>query len=981
MPTSAKRPKKQAETAKEADPLLDDLNDEQRHTVTFGTGPFLIIAGAGTGKTTVIARRVAWLIANGHAKPEEILALTFTDKAAGEMEERIDKLLPMGYVDLWVSTFHAFCQRILEAHAIDIGLPGDFRLLSSTDAYLLARKNLASFPLDYYRPLGNPTKFVHALLKHFSRAKEEIIVPKDYAAYAATLPDDTDEAVDEKKRSTEIADTYAVYEQLLLDHGCFDMSDLHVRTIELFRKRPRILAEYRTKFKYVIVDEFQDTNWAQFELVKMLVGDSGNLMVVGDDDQSIYKFRGASISNILQFKNDYPNAAEVVLTQNYRSYQNLLDLSYKFIQLNNPNRLEARLSTPDGKGITKRLVAAREGEGTIAHLHYATLEDEARGVIDRIQHIKDQDPERLWSDFCILVRSNAGAEDFSNELQRRGIPYHFHALKGLYNKPVVLDALAYFRLLDNYHESSTLYRTLSSPPYRIDGTDLVTLAHEARKKAQSLYEVIKRHLEVAELAPETRTTLDRLVSDLTKHTELVSGKSVSELLVKYLYESGYVKVLRKDDTQDGRDNVSYLKQFLDRVKRYEAAHDAPTLKHFMEEFELERESGEEGGLAFDVETGPDMVRIMTVHAAKGLEFPFVFVGNMVDKRFPSTARGGEIELPDALTKEIVPEGDAHLEEERRLFYVAMTRARDGLFFSSAEDYGGKQKKKLSRFMMELGFEKPTQAPSYKVLDVPPPEVAPVPRNVPYAPPTHFSFTQLAAYSTCPLQYKFAHLVKIPIFGKPSLSFGKTMHSALEKFLGLISERRAAGADPATLPVTREELMQIYSDVWEDDWYDTKERKEEYRARGTKLLDLFYDQTAKQPPDPLFLEKDFKLKIGQYAIKGKIDRIDNVEGGVEIIDYKTGKPKEEGKISSDDKKQLMLYQVAVTRLFGMTPVRLTYHYLEDGSQISFIGDEADIEKFDAGVEQTLASIAEGKFEATPGMHCKFCDFASICEFRA
>ncbi|MBI4458005.1 UvrD-helicase domain-containing protein, partial [Candidatus Uhrbacteria bacterium] len=576
--------------------LLDDLNDEQRRAVTHDRGPLLIVAGAGTGKTTVITKRIAWLIATGRAKPEEILALTFTDKAAGEMTERVDRLLPLGYTDLWISTFHAFCQRLLQAHGLDIGLPDDFRLLNQTDAYLLLRKNFDRFNLEYYRPLGNPTKFLTALLTLFSRAKDEAVHPRDYLEFAKNLALDKDIAVDggEKSRQSELADAYHAYERLLLDHDCIDLGDLMLYALELFAKRPAILEKYRRQFKYVLVDEFQDTNWAQYELVKRLVPAGGNVVVVGDDDQSIYKFRGASVSNILQFKNDFTGAGEIVLTKNYRSLQNILDLTYGFIQRNNPNRLEAKLNAgrPEGSQLlTKKLAAERPGAAAISHLHFATLEDEVAGVVDKIVAIKDEKGEADWSDFAILVRSNANADDFSRELHRRSIPYQFLGLKGLYAKPIVMDCIAYFKLLDDYHESQALYRVLCSPAYRIAVEDLVRLTHESAKKAASLYEIAKNHRTIADLQEATRTTLDRLLGHIAAHAALARERSVAELLVKFLYDSGTIEHI-KGDTVEDRDRASHLKQFLSRLKRFELGHDDPTLTHFMEELELERESGD-----------------------------------------------------------------------------------------------------------------------------------------------------------------------------------------------------------------------------------------------------------------------------------------------------------------------------------------------------------------------------------------------------
>jgi DNA helicase-2/ATP-dependent DNA helicase PcrA len=326
-------------------------------------------------------------------------------------------------------------------------------------------------------------------------------------------------------------------------------------------------------------------------------------------------------------------------------------------------------------------------------------------------------------------------------------------------------------------------------------------------------------------------------------------------------------------------------------------------------------------------------------------------------------------------------------------YVAMTRARDGLFFSSAEDYGGKTRKKLSRFLLDLGFSQPSIAPSLSELA---PERAAVSATPTIRPalelPTTFSFTQLAAFEKCPLQYKFAHVLKVPVFGKPQLSFGKTMHATLEKFIHELSVRKSAaqtslfagaGAGTGTaLPVSKQELLDMYDQAWLDDWYPDKPTKETYRKKGRTILEQFYDATESRRPVPFFIEKDFRLKVGQYWIKGRVDRIDQLtDGKVEIIDYKTGTPKDAGSLKSEDKKQLLLYQIVVSRLFGLAPERLTYWYLEDGSTVSFLGAEKDVVKLEEEMEKQIERIREGNFEPKPGLHCQFCDFAAICEARA
>jgi len=329
------------------------LNKQQLEAVRHENGPLLIIAGAGTGKTTVISERVSYLILEKKINPSEILALTFTEKAALEMEERIDKKMPYGYTQMWISTFHSFCDRILRQEAIHVGLNPNYKLLTEAECILLIRTNLFKFDLNYFRPLGNPNKFLSGLIQHFSRLKDEDISPNEYLRWAqgqkATLrlrsgienknqKDDKDEI----EKNIELANAYEAYEELKTKEGVMDFSDLISNTLSLFRARKNILKNYQNQFKYILVDEFQDTNYVQNQLAQLLAGEKKNITVVGDDDQSIYRFRGSSISNIIQFKKHYPKAKIITLTQNYRSTKEILDRSYDLIQNNNPDRLEIK---------------------------------------------------------------------------------------------------------------------------------------------------------------------------------------------------------------------------------------------------------------------------------------------------------------------------------------------------------------------------------------------------------------------------------------------------------------------------------------------------------------------------------------------------------------------------------------------------------------------------------------------------------------
>ncbi|MBU3895893.1 UvrD-helicase domain-containing protein, partial [Patescibacteria group bacterium] len=553
---------------------MDDLNKEQKEAVLHNKGPLLIVAGAGTGKTTVITQRIVNLIEKGLAKPEEILAVTFTEKAAGEMEERVDQLLDIGYVDLWISTFHAFCERVLRDNALDVGLAPDFKILDETSAWLLARRNLDKFNLDYYKALGNPTKFIQALISHFSHCKDQGIYPEDYLKYAEDLKV-SDDVPDESARIKEVAEAYHIYQQMILENGYLDFGDLINYCLFLFKKRPQVRDKYRKKFKHILVDEFQDTNWAQYMLIKVLAEPDNNLTVCADDDQAIYRWRGASFSNIIQFKKDFPKSAQISLVKNYRSCQNILDLAHKFIKANDPDRLEFVSK------IDKKLVAEIKEQGIIEHISALTLDQEVSKVIKRIEQLKDKDT--TYSDFAILVRANSAAVPFAKALERSGLPYQFLASRGLYTKPIVLDIISYFKLLDDYHEGTAVFRMLKLPFLEIPEQEIAEIAFYSKKKTRSMFEALQE-VRLIKVSPDTASKADMILSMVKKHSLMAREKSVIEILVSFLEDSGYLRYLVNTDE---REKIELLNQFHRRIKAFEEGSVEPTLKNFIEEISLE----------------------------------------------------------------------------------------------------------------------------------------------------------------------------------------------------------------------------------------------------------------------------------------------------------------------------------------------------------------------------------------------------------
>ncbi len=976
------------------------LNSAQQRAVEYIDGPLLIVAGAGTGKTTVITKKIAYLLKQKIAAPENILALTFTEKAASEMQERVDSELELGYVDLQISTFHAFCQRLLEKYGVEIGLPKNARLLTDTDAWMLVRENLLEFNLEYYRPMGNPNSNIHALIDHFSQAKDELVSSGEYLAYVEGLILDKDEAeVQEKNRLIELANAYHVYNKLLLDNNALDFGDLIFYTHKLLKERPNILQKIQERFTHILVDEFQDVNYAQYELIRLLAN-KAQLTVVGDDDQSIYSFRGSNVSIILRFKEDFPNAKGIVLTENYRSSQEILDTAYTSIINNNPDRLEVKL------GLDKKLVAGGKTKpATIEHIHKETLDQEVSAVIQKILELKKNDPEFEWDDCAVLVRANSHAEPFLNAFESFDIPYEFLASGGLYRQPIVLDVLAFLRIAAREYENTSWYRLMRLPCLAMSETDVQKLISGANKKSIPYYEAFTRAKEFFVSSPGVEQ-LDKLISAVKKGIEATRFEKPTTVLYGFLEEVGYLTYLAQEETKGNPTvirQIQYLKQFFDAINAYEEVTPGSHVLGFVEHFDHILESGDAGKI-FQPQDTAGSVQVLTIHGSKGLEYRYVFMVNCVEDRFPSRERSSGIELPLELTRESNEENtDFHIEEERRLFYVAITRAKEQIYFTSADYYGEdrKRKKKISRFVEELSIEKKDldNTDSAAVLSKFKKQITKKQVEHVYEVPKKFSHSQIMSFLNCPYQYKLGHVLSIRPKGSGTFSFGTSVHNTMQKFytriqelnrvnqaslfdLGIpaVTEKSEGGVKVPTL----EELLKMYEESWIPDWYESKKQREEYYKKGKEILEVFYMAQEGNWTVPVSLEGWFKIKVGEYVINGRIDRIDQMpNGALEIIDYKTGKSKD--KLTADDKQQLLLYQIAAETLpeyRHLGPVgKLTFYYVNDNMRTSFEAEEKDVEKLKEKLLTTIEKIKQGDFTPTPGPFvCKYCEFRNICEYR-
>ncbi|HEY6549339.1 MAG TPA: UvrD-helicase domain-containing protein, partial [Vicinamibacteria bacterium] len=688
--------------------ILEGLSAAQREAVLHGEGPLLIIAGAGTGKTTVLTRRIAHLIASKVARPEEILALTFTEKAAVEMAERVDQLIPYGYAETWISTFHAFGDRILREGALEAGLHPEFRVLSQPEEVVFLRERLFELPLRRFRPLGDPAKHLFSLITLTSRAKDEDVSPDQYRAFAEGLKAAarTEDELDEAEKQEELAAFYEAQQRLLAASGFVDFGDQIHRALELLRQRPATLARLRGRYRFILVDEFQDTNKAQLELLRLIAGEAANLTVVGDDDQAIYRWRGAASANLLSFRQSYPAARQVVLVENHRSTQPILDAAARLVSYNNPHRLEAMA------GIDKRLRAQRPGGLPVAHRHFDTVSAEADGVAALVQ-------DRLRQgfrprDLAVLVRSNGDADPFLRSLNVCGIPHRFSGSRGLYAREEVRLLVHFLRALAAPEDSVSVFYLAAAEPYRLPEADLIRLNRYARRKSRPLLEVMRalpENEELASVSGGAREVAKRLLSDLERALAEVPHRRTGEVLYGFLQWSGYLASLTKDATAASEAKIRNIARFFETVKAYGdvATHDR--VPAFVAHLELLRDAGDDPAVA-EADFDDDAVHVLTVHKAKGLEFPVVLLVGGAEGRFPLQRRGEGLALPDAL----LPGEDAggsHFHEERRLFYVAMTRAKDELVLTSAADYGSGRPRKVSRFVVEA-------------LDLPSP--APVPRK-------------------------------------------------------------------------------------------------------------------------------------------------------------------------------------------------------------------------------------------------------------
>ena len=964
--------------------ILSGLNEEQLLAVTHTCGPLLIIAGAGTGKTTVITRRIAHLIQSG-TDPGSILALTFTEKAAQEMEERVDRLVPYGYTNVHISTFHSFGDRVLRDNALSLGMVPDFRILSEAECIILLKEHLFDLPLEYYRPSGNPTRYLSSLVRFIGRLKDEDVSPEDYLNFCKRLEENRKDYIerfgDERtfedylSQQRELALTYARYQELLTRYGYLDYGDQILLTLKLFRTRATVLRHYQRRFQHILADEFQDTNYAQFELLKLLAGGHRNITVVADDDQSIYKFRGAAVSNVINFQKVYPDCKLITLRTNYRSVQPILDSAYRLITHNNPERLEVK------SGIDKRLISTVEPEGQwcgVQHIHFDTLAKEADFVAETIYE-RVRERRARFRDFAILVRANSDAEPYLRALEHWHIPYRFSGNQGLYLREEVRLLVSLLRAITDYSDNVSLFHLARSRVYGLGAGDLIECNTLSRRRHRPLFSILRDVAQgevVLKVSEEGLLTIRRLVSDIERFGQMAMDEPAGRVLYTFLMDTGYLKGLMDEDSERAHEEIQNISRFFEIITHLEDTLHIKKAALIVEHLNLLMEAGDSPGTA-EPDPDSDFVHVLTVHKAKGLEFAVVFMVGLVADRFPRRERKDAIEVPEELIKDILPSGDFHLQEERRLFYVGMTRAKEELFLTSASDYGGVRAKKVSRFVLEA-VDKP-KALSVKVHPLETLKVMaggrstePLECTSPGNGPISLSYYQVDDYLTCPLKYKFVHILRIPLLPHHTIIYGKSVHDAISFFF----RRRLEGYEPQ-----EEEVLGVFRASWRGEGFVSKEHELMRFEEGIAGLKRFMERQSKGGIKPKVVERDFYVTLEDNILfRGRWDLIEERGEGAYIIDFKTSDVREQKKADRKTKEstQLLLYAFAYLRNFGELPAGCELHFFESGliGRTSF--DEKDMEKALSIIKGVAEGIKMEDFTPKPNyLNCNMCAFNSIC----
>ncbi len=990
--------------------LLTGLNPQQIMAVAETEGPILIIAGAGSGKTKVITTKIAYLIEKG-VPQENILALTFTDKAAAEMISRVNDLIGPSD-DTLITTFHSFCKEIIEENILELEMNYPLKVIEDTAQLVWFIKNIDSFDLKFLKVGFKPITLVEELTKIISKFKDESITPDKLQGYIENCSEDELD-IDAKERLLTLKDilkVYTYYEDFKTKNSLIDFGDMLTKIYELLNTRPSILKKYRERFKYILIDEFQDTNFIQIEIVNLIAGDHRNITVVGDDDQSIYRFRGAYLTNVSDFRRTYPDHKEIVLEQNYRSTKNILNVANRLIA-NKPDRFVKRLFTENSEG----------EKVTVAEL--SNEEEQAHYILNQIQLLlKDYD----YKDIAILVRRKKDAKPIVDLFNKHKLDYEFVGNSDFFKEPVIKDVVSYLKIASNPIDSNIeIARILHRKSLAISPVEIKRFTRYAYNNRISLYETFSR-------LDEIDVDKEKFNYIWEKICELVENKTslpLNRLVYKILFE---IDFYRYEASLDNKRNIFLLNEFYRFATDYFDLYSDSELDEFIDfldyasNFEMRTEWGEDN----------NVIQVMTIHKAKGKQFPVVIVPDLVNGKLPTRYRSDKFLIPKELLQGPESEFDEkelHVQEERRLFYVSITRAEEKLFLTYAKRYGdNKRDSKVSQFLEEVDytnnsdieFISPKTDPiSIKedtvkgmirqnyVTDVisdlhrgdyrnaipkimflekldgrDPSSIVNEVEELDYdllleqitqdeimkekliEEELTFSASQFTTYQRCPKNYKYSYIYRIPSLPKPYFDLGGTVHNVIEE----LSKRIIQGE---TIDI---DLAKKYLEAfWKSTGYKTEKEEREAKDDAVEILNTFLEEQAKMDTEIVEAEKSFTIKLGEHSIRGFIDRVDRKDGDYIIWDYKTSKNTiSENQLRKDF--QLLTYDMAAQQLFGKRAKKVGLWYLRQNKKVVIEPKEEDIKEIKQDILSTINSILNEEFNPKPGWGCNNCDYSVLCD---
>lgn len=964
------------------------LNEAQRRAIAHGEGPLLVIAGAGTGKTRVITERIRYLLqTNSSLSGENILGLTFTNKAAGEMKARVVRATGERGKTVTLETFHAFCEKLLKEAA------PERLMIDKVDHWILLRRNLGRLKLEKYRRLADPGQFLNDFVDFFSRCQDELVSSEDYQRYADELAEQLEanraeleedafqERAEEVALQQEIARAYRASEELLREKKRVSFGSLITGAVEQLETNGELRQTLQEKYRYILVDEFQDTNIAQLRLLELLAGERKNIVAVGDNDQAIYRFRGASFGSFKLFLERFAGWREgqdsakyrVSLVDNYRSTPNILRVATQVIAQN----------TVSADFPKKVLSANKEESEKVRIVELEAEQEEARWIAEELQRLHAAG--RKWRDFAVLYRQHAHRDELVEELSRQKIPFVISKLSIL-DHPLVKDVIAYLRLIVTPFDDIACARVLAAPAWGLEPADLVRLAERARKEKKALYDMLQ--------LPQGQLPFDSSHASLGGLVEFLSGqrKMLRRLTAREIL--GDLLEWLEIELRAGAQDRKYVARLTEFAKEWEPKSETRSLTEFVEYLGYYSQAG--GNISLEDDFPGDAVQLMTVHGAKGLEFPQVFLLRVNNKKFPASERPRVFEFPAALMKEGEPAEQFHMQEERRLFYVALTRAENRLTLTTLTEKKGKipvfiedilmdpaikrrdvhqMKPKLSDVLLtaKQGATDNAEARLFPAPAEPPKIFSRIADwalefHPPAAEPLTLSPSAVSNYRSCPQQYLFSRSWSLKEGPKAVLSFGSVMHTTIKRFIDQLRKG-------VKLPF--EEVARIFETEWSSAGFEDNYQEQGYKQDGLEQLRAFHAGILEALPKVLEQEKSFELPLeNNVTIIGRMDQVNSLgRNDVEIIDYKTGKPKKDAEAKKD--LQLSLYALAAKEIFEWNPVRLVFHYLQTNQTQVTTRDTKQLDEAQKIVLEAAADIRAGEFPPNPGFICRNCAYKPIC----